>query len=48
MAAACILPSVLYLLAMFVYPFLYTACLSLHPPKLGGLSFANYFAFFAE
>ena len=48
MAAACILPSVLYLLAMFVYPFLYGIYLSLHPPKLSGFSFANYFAFFTD
>jgi putative spermidine/putrescine transport system permease protein len=48
MAAACILPSVLYLLAMFVYPFFYGIYLSLHPPKLSGFSFANYFAFFTD
>jgi putative spermidine/putrescine transport system permease protein len=44
-----LLPSVLYLLVMFVYPFCYGVFLSLHPGKgEGGLSLANYFAFLLD
>jgi putative spermidine/putrescine transport system permease protein len=48
MALACLLPSVFYVLAMFVYPFLYGIWVSLHPLKLGGFSLANYLAFFND
>ena len=44
-----ILPSVVYLLVMFVYPFAYGVLLSLHRPKgPAGMSLANYIAFFAD
>ncbi|HEV8661989.1 MAG TPA: sugar ABC transporter permease [Candidatus Methylomirabilis sp.] len=44
-----LLPSVLYLLVMFVYPFCYGVFLSLRPAKgEGGLSLANYLAFFFD
>jgi len=47
-AMVCILPSLLYVLCMFVYPFLYGLYLSLRPPKIAGFSLANYFAFFSD
>lgn len=47
-AVVCILPSLLYVLCMFVYPFLYGLYLSLRPPKIAGFSLANYFAFFSD
>jgi putative spermidine/putrescine transport system permease protein len=47
-AIACLLPSALYVLVMFVYPFLYGINASLRPPKLAGLSLANYRAFFSD
>jgi putative spermidine/putrescine transport system permease protein len=40
-------PSLLYLLAMFLYPFGYGVVLSLRPGG-GGLSLANYLAFFGD
>lgn len=44
-----LLPSVLYLLVMFVYPFCYGVFLSLRPGEgEGGLSLANYFAFLLD
>jgi len=44
-----LIPSVLYLLAMFVYPFWYGVYLSLTPAAAGGgLSLANYLAFFSD
>jgi putative spermidine/putrescine transport system permease protein len=44
-----VVPSVLYLLAMFVYPFAYGVFLSLHPVKgAGSLSLANYLAFLGD
>jgi putative spermidine/putrescine transport system permease protein len=44
-----VLPSVVYLLAMFVYPFAYGVFLSIHPPKgPGGTSLANYVAFLGD
>ena len=47
--AALVLPSVIYLLAMFVYPFAYGVFLSLHPAQGGsGASLANYLAFFGD
>jgi putative spermidine/putrescine transport system permease protein len=42
-------PSVLYLLAMFVYPFLYGVFLSLRPAKgAAAISLANYLGFFGD
>ena len=43
-----VLPSVLYLLAMFVLPFGYGIFLSLHPAKSAALSLANYAAFLTD
>ena len=48
MALACLIPSLLYVLVMFVYPFLYGIYLSLRPLKTDGFSLANYIAFFAD
>ncbi len=48
MAIACLLPSLLYVLVMFVYPFLYGIYLSLRPLKADGFSLANYVAFFTD
>jgi putative spermidine/putrescine transport system permease protein len=48
MAMACLLPSLLYVLVMFVYPFLYGVYLSLRPLKVDGFSLANYIAFFSD
>ena len=48
MAVACLLPSLLYVLVMFVYPFLYGIYLSLRPLKADGFSLANYIAFFTD
>lgn len=48
MAIACLLPSLLYVLVMFVYPFLYGIYLSLRPLKMDGFSLANYVAFFTD
>jgi putative spermidine/putrescine transport system permease protein len=47
-ALAFLLPSVLYVVVMFVYPFLYGIWLSVHPMKVPGLSLANYIAFFTD
>src|SRR5437867_12935785 len=41
------LPAAIYLLVMFVYPFAYGVVLSLQA-KDGGLSLANYLAFFLD
>ncbi len=43
-----LVPSAVFLVAMFVYPFMYGVALSLHAPKAGEVSLANYFAFFAD
>ena len=44
-----LLPSALYLVALFVYPFAYGVYLSLHPAKGGGAaSLANYLAFLGD
>ncbi len=43
-----LVPSVLYLLVMFVYPFAYGVVLSLQPAKAGAISLANYAAFFGD
>lgn len=48
MAVGFLLPSVLYVVVMFVYPFLYGIWLSVHPLKLPGFSLANYIAFFTD
>jgi len=48
MAWVAILPSLLYVLAMFVYPFLHGIYMSLRPPKIPGFSLANYLAFFTD
>jgi len=48
LAIACLLPSLLYILVMFVYPFLYGIYLSVHPLKMDGFSLANYIAFFTD
>lgn len=47
-ALLCVLPTLLYVLAMFVYPFCYGIYLSLRPQKQAGFSLANYAAFFAD
>jgi putative spermidine/putrescine transport system permease protein len=48
LAIFCILPALLYVLCMFVYPFMYGLYLSLRPMKAEGFSLANYFSFFAD
>jgi putative spermidine/putrescine transport system permease protein len=48
MALAFLLPSVLYVVVMFVYPFLYGIWVSVHPLKVPGFSLANYIAFFND
>jgi putative spermidine/putrescine transport system permease protein len=48
LAIFCLLPSLLYVLVMFVYPFLYGVYLSVHPLKVDGFSLANYIAFFTD
>ncbi|HET7854503.1 MAG TPA: sugar ABC transporter permease [Candidatus Methylomirabilis sp.] len=48
LAIACLAPSLIYVLVMFVYPFLYGIYLSLRPLKVDGLSLANYIAFFSD
>ncbi len=48
MALACLLPSLLYVFVMFVYPFLYGIYLSLRPLKVDSFSLANYVAFFTD
>jgi putative spermidine/putrescine transport system permease protein len=42
-----VLPALLFVVALFIYPFLYGLVLSLTPPKGGGM-FANYAKFFAD
>lgn len=46
--AALLLPAAVFLLAVFVYPFLYALGLSLTEKGSGVLSFANYFRFFQD
>jgi putative spermidine/putrescine transport system permease protein len=48
LAIACLLPSLLYVLVLFVYPFLYGIYQSVHPLKVDGFSMANYVAFFTD
>ena len=47
-ALLCVLPSLLYVLVMFIYPFCYGLYLSFTSPKTPGLSLANYAAFFGD
>jgi putative spermidine/putrescine transport system permease protein len=47
-ALACVLPSLAYVVVMFVYPFLHGVYLSLRPAKQPGFSLANYIAFFGD
>ncbi len=47
-ALLCLAPSVLYVVVLFVYPFLHGIYLSLRPVKQPGLSLANYVAFFSD
>lgn len=47
-AMACLTPSLLYVLVMFVYPFLYGIYMSLRPAKVAGFNLANYLAFFSD
>jgi putative spermidine/putrescine transport system permease protein len=48
LAMACLAPSLLYVLVLFVYPFLYGVYQSLRPMKVPGFSLANYIAFFTD
>ena len=48
LAIACLLPSLLYIFVLFIYPFLYGIYLSLHPLKVDGFSLGNYIAFFTD
>jgi putative spermidine/putrescine transport system permease protein len=48
LAIACLAPSLLYVLVLFVYPFLYGIYQSVHPLKVDGFSLANYVAFFTD
>jgi putative spermidine/putrescine transport system permease protein len=47
-AILCLAPSLLYVLAMFVYPFLYGIYISLQPKKRDAGIFSNYVAFFND
>jgi len=47
-ALACLFPSFLYVIVMFIYPFLYGIYMSVHPLNVPGLSIANYVAFFTD
>jgi putative spermidine/putrescine transport system permease protein len=48
LAFLCLLPSLFYVLFMFVYPFLYGVYLSLKAKDVSGFSLANYAAFFSD
>jgi putative spermidine/putrescine transport system permease protein len=48
LAKACLVPSLLYVLLMFVYPFLYGVYLSLRPGPDKVFSLANYTTFFSD
>ena len=48
LAVAALLPSALYVVVMFVYPFLHGVYASLRPAKSTALSLANYRAFFGD
>ena len=47
-AMLCLAPSLLYVFAMFVYPFLYGVYVSLQPSKGEAWSIKNYVAFFSD
>jgi putative spermidine/putrescine transport system permease protein len=47
-AILCLAPTVLYVLAMFVYPFLYGVYISLQPMKGAAWSLHNYATFFSD
>ena len=40
-------PALIFILALFIYPFIYGLVLSLHPMNSGG-AWANYIAFFTD
>ncbi len=46
--AALILPAVVFLLAVFIYPFVYAVKLSFTDGGSGGLTLANYISFFSD
>ncbi len=46
--AALILPAVVFLLAVFIYPFVYALKLSFTDSGSGGLTLANYISFFSD
>ncbi|MET4799313.1 sugar ABC transporter permease [Bradyrhizobium sp. LB11.1] len=49
LAILCLAPSLLYVLAMFVYPFVYGIYISLQPAKRGAAGIlSNYVAFFSD
>ena len=48
LAIVCLLPSLLYVIVMFVYPFLYGVYASLQPLKGDAWSIKNYVAFFTD
>jgi putative spermidine/putrescine transport system permease protein len=48
LAILCLAPSMLYVLAMFVYPFLYGIYISLQPTKREAGILSNYVAFFSD
>jgi putative spermidine/putrescine transport system permease protein len=48
LAMVCLAPSLLYVLVLFVYPFLFGIYVSLQPMKVNGFSLANYIAFFTD
>ncbi|MGA6979110.1 MAG: ABC transporter permease, partial [Pseudolabrys sp.] len=48
LAIVCLLPSLLYVIVMFVYPFLYGVYASLQPLKGEAWSIKNYVSFFTD
>lgn len=48
LAVFCLIPSLLYVILMFVYPFLYGLYVSLQPMKGSAWSIRNYVAFFTD
>jgi len=47
-AVLCLAPSLLYVFAMFIYPFMYGVYISLQPLKGDAWSIKNYVAFFSD
>jgi putative spermidine/putrescine transport system permease protein len=47
-AMLCLAPSLLYVFAMFIYPFMYGVYVSLQPLKGEAWSIKNYVAFFSD